>query len=81
MNKDLIRSGVKILNKLYFHPEKRDEWLAIASTELMLELGLFKNAQIMANLIYSEESYGLLEKIKLFDMKLAHNIEQILKGE
>lgn len=78
---NLTRTAIKILNKLYFHPEKQDDWLAIASTELMLEVGLFKNVRKMAYLIYDEEAYGLLEKLKLFDAKLAWEIEQVMNEE
>ncbi|WP_066314543.1 hypothetical protein [Bacillus sp. FJAT-29814] len=76
---DLTRTAIKILNKLYFHPEKQDEWLAVATTELVIDIGLFNNVDEMAYLIYHEEAYGLLEKLKLFDAKLVWDIEMKLK--
>ncbi|WP_034670658.1 hypothetical protein [Ectobacillus panaciterrae] len=79
MDKLTVDSAVDTLSQL-FHGENANEYLAMRTLELYIELGLLKDVRYVAEAIEEIRSSSLLTKIKLFDVVSAEQIEQRLRG-
>lgn len=79
MNKEIITSAIDTLLNL-FYGEKRNQYVAMKTLELYFEIGVFKDASLVADVIEEQRGFALLEPMKLYDMTVAGRIECVLSG-
>ncbi|WHX99302.1 hypothetical protein [Neobacillus sp. DY30] len=81
MSADMTRTGIRILNELFFNPEKQDEWLAMESMRLQFDVGLYNDVDHVLKVIEEEEAYALLPKIfELMKTEMAEEIADLKWG-
>ncbi|PEB16987.1 hypothetical protein COO08_19465 [Bacillus toyonensis] len=77
MKRQNVSSAIGALTTLFY--VHQDTYLGIQTMEFYVELGLLKNASLIAEILEETRSCDLLHVIKLFDMTAAERIENILK--
>ncbi|MGM2859640.1 hypothetical protein ACS2QN_03030 [Bacillus cereus group sp. Bce021] len=78
MKRQNVSSAIGALTTLlYVH---QDTYTGIKTMEFYVELGLLKDASLIAEILEETRSCDLLHVIKLFDMSTAERIEDILRG-
>lgn len=80
MYKDLTRTGIRLLLKMFFDEKHKNEFLAINSLQLQLDVGLYQDLGRVAQIIEEEQAFALLAKLRLLDDELVNDIELRLKG-
>ncbi|MDA1611302.1 hypothetical protein PDK26_08605 [Bacillus cereus] len=78
MKRQNVHSAIGALTTLFY--VHQDTYLGIATMEAYVEMGLLNDASLIAEIIEETRSCDLLHVIKLFDMKAAEQIEDILRG-
>ncbi len=78
MKRQNIHSAIGALTTLFY--VHQDTYLGIATMEAYVEMGLLNDASLIAEIFEETRSCDLLHVIKLFDMKAAEQIEDILRG-
>ncbi|MDY8162297.1 hypothetical protein [Bacillus thuringiensis] len=78
MKRQNIHSAIGALTTLFY--VHQDTYLGIATMAAYVEMGLLNDASLIAEIFEETRSCDLLHVIKLFDMKAAEQIEDILRG-
>ncbi|AJH63784.1 hypothetical protein bcere0016_40610 [Bacillus cereus 95/8201] len=78
MKRQNVHSAIGALTTLFY--VHQDTYLGIATMEAYVEMGLLNDASLIAEIFEETRSCDLLHVIKLFDMKAAEQIEDILRG-
>lgn len=78
MKRQSVHSAISALTTLFY--EHKDSELGIKTLEFYIENGLLNDTELLAEIFEETQCYDLLNTIKLFDMKAAERIEDILQG-
>ncbi|PFZ64881.1 hypothetical protein [Bacillus wiedmannii] len=78
MKRQNVHSAISALTTLFY--VHRDSELGIRTLERYIEWGLLNDSKLIAEILEETRSCDLLHAIKLFDMKCAERIEDILRG-
>ncbi|PGQ05938.1 hypothetical protein COA08_23600 [Bacillus cereus] len=78
MQRQNVSSAIGALTTLFY--VHKDQYVGMKTMEFYVELGLLKNASLIAEILEETRSCDLLHVIKLFDMTATERIENILKG-
>lgn len=73
-----VHSAIGALTTLFY--VHRDSELGIRTLERYIEWGLLNDTRLLAEIFEQTRSCDLLHGIKLFDMRAAEQIEDILRG-
>ncbi|MEH7668967.1 hypothetical protein V7419_19790 [Bacillus sp. JJ689] len=78
MKRQNVHSAIGALTTIFY--VHQDTEMGIKTLEFYIECGLLKNASLIAEILEETRSCDLIHAIKLFDMKFAERIEDILRG-
>lgn len=78
MKRQNVHSAIGALTTIFY--VHRDSYLGIATLEHYIEMGLLNDKRLLAEIFEETQCCDLLNVIKLFDMKCAETIEDILRG-
>ena len=78
MKRQSVSSCIGALTTLFY--VHKDSEMGIATLEHYIELGLLNDKRLIAEIMEQTQCYDLLNVIKLFDMVVAEQIEDILRG-
>lgn len=78
MKRQNVSSAIGALTTLFY--VHQDTEMGIRTLEFYLEMGLLQDASLIAEILEETRSFDLLHVIKLFDMRAAEQIENILRG-
>ncbi|PFD86145.1 hypothetical protein CN275_21870, partial [Bacillus anthracis] len=76
MKRQNVSSAIGALTTLFY--VHQDKEIGIRTLEQYIEWGLLENASLIAEILEETRSFDLLHVIKLFDMRAAEQIEDIL---
>ena len=80
MRQEIIASAIHALQELFYNKEHKNQFLAMKTLEMYMSLNLFQDVKLVAQEIEKQYAFGLLEPMKLYDMIVAEQIEQQLRG-
>ncbi|HDR7585524.1 hypothetical protein BW899_06670 [Bacillus mycoides] len=78
MKRQNVHSAISALTTLFY--VHRDTEMGIRTLEFYTELGLLEDVSLIAEILEQTRSCDLIHGIKLFDMRAAEQIEDILRG-
>ncbi|MFJ6030586.1 hypothetical protein ACIQFL_09210 [Bacillus toyonensis] len=78
MKRQNVHSAIGALTTLFY--VHRDSEMGIRTLERYIQWGLLNDSRLIAEILEETRSCDLLHVIKLFDMKCAERIEDILRG-
>ncbi|MBH0358167.1 hypothetical protein U9R71_21125 [Bacillus toyonensis] len=78
MKRRNISSAIGALTTLFY--VHQDQYLGMQTMEFYVELGLLENTSLIAEILEETRSCDFIHVIKLFDMRAAEQIEDILRG-
>ncbi|MCU5578873.1 hypothetical protein OCF65_00025 [Bacillus toyonensis] len=78
MKRQNVHSAIGALTTLFY--VHRDSYLGMTTMEFYVEMGLLQDARLITEIMEETQCYDLLNLIKLFDMRAAEQIEDILRG-
>ncbi|GAB6716699.1 hypothetical protein [Bacillus cereus] len=78
MKRQNVHSAIGALTTIFY--VHKDSYLGIATMEAYVEMGLLNDKRLLAEILEETRSCDLLNVIKLFDMRAAERIENILRG-
>ncbi|WP_459500562.1 hypothetical protein [Bacillus sp. C1] len=80
MKKEMIASAIHALQELFYNTEHKNQFLAMKTLEMYMDLNLFRDINFVTQEIEEQQAYGLLAFMQLYDMITAQQIEQRLRG-
>ncbi|WP_088004918.1 hypothetical protein [Bacillus mycoides] len=78
MKRQNVHSAIGALTTLFY--VHKDSEMGIRTLEMYIEHGLLNDTKLLAEIFEQTRCCDILNVIKLFDMKAAEHIEDILKG-
>ncbi|MBE5096466.1 hypothetical protein [Bacillus thuringiensis] len=78
MKRQNVHSCIGALTTLFY--VHKDSEMGIRTLEQYIEMGLLNDKRLLAEIFEQTRCCDLLHAIKLFDMKAAERIENILRG-
>ncbi|PEF36074.1 hypothetical protein [Bacillus wiedmannii] len=78
MKRQNVHSCIGALTTLFY--VHQDTEMGIRTLEQYIEMGLLNDTKLLAQILEETRCCDLIHVIKLFDMKAAEQIEDILKG-
>ncbi|MED2981280.1 hypothetical protein P4311_07495 [Bacillus thuringiensis] len=78
MNQKNISSAIDVLTSLFY--VHKDQYVGMMTFEYYVEIGLLKDASLVAGVIEEKRCFDLIHILKLLDMPTADYIESILRG-
>ncbi|KMQ14017.1 hypothetical protein [Bacillus mycoides] len=78
MKRQNVSSAIGALTTLFY--VHQDQHLGMQTMELYVELGLLNDKRLIAEIFEQTRCCDLIHVIKLFDMRTAEQIEDILRG-
>ncbi|PYE97284.1 MULTISPECIES: hypothetical protein [Bacillus] len=78
MKRQNVHSAIGALTTLFY--VHKDTFLGMTTMEFYVEKGLLNDARLLAEIFEETRCCDLLHVIKLFDMMVAEQIEDVLKG-
>lgn len=78
MKRQNVHSAIDALTTIFYGHE--DKELGIKTLEFYIENGLLNDKELLAKIFEETRSFDLIHAIKLFDMRAAEQIEDILRG-
>ncbi|PHD29917.1 hypothetical protein [Bacillus wiedmannii] len=78
MKRQNVHSAIGALTTLFY--VHQDNYLGMTTMEFYVEMGLLQDASLIAEILEETRSFDLLYVIKVFDMRAAEQIEDILRG-
>ncbi|PFU64248.1 hypothetical protein [Bacillus thuringiensis] len=78
MKRQNVSSAIGALTTLFY--VHQDTEMGIRTLEYYIEMGLLNDKRLIAEIFEETRCCDLLHGIKLFDMRAAEQIEDILKG-
>ncbi|PGS29442.1 hypothetical protein COC55_06555 [Bacillus cereus] len=78
MKRQNVHSAIGALTTLFY--VHKDSEMGIATMEHYIEMGLLNDKRLLAEIFEQTRCCDLLHAIKLFDMRAAEQIEDILRG-
>ncbi|PGZ95175.1 hypothetical protein COE51_21340 [Bacillus pseudomycoides] len=77
-NRQNVSSAIDVLTNLFY--VHKDSYLGIRTLEFYVEIGLFQDARLVAEVIEEKRAYDLVIVMKSLAIPFAEQIEEILKG-
>ncbi|MFK4423967.1 hypothetical protein [Bacillus sp. RC51] len=78
MNYKNVSSAIDVLTNLFY--VHKDQYVGMMTFEFYVEIGLLKNASLVAEVIEEKRCFDLIHIMKLLDMPTAEHVESILRG-
>ncbi|WP_410974153.1 hypothetical protein [Bacillus cereus] len=78
MKRQNVHSAISALTTLFY--VHKDSEMGIRTLEMYIEWGLLNDTKLLAEIFEQTQCWDLLNVIKLFDMRTAERIEDILRG-
>ncbi|MCC0758690.1 MULTISPECIES: hypothetical protein [Bacillus] len=78
MKRQNVSSAIGALTTLFY--VHQDQYLGMQTLEFYIENGLLNDTRLLAEIFEQTRCCDLLHVIKLFDMRAAEQIEDILRG-
>ncbi|HDR7395829.1 TPA: hypothetical protein QCX23_003105 [Bacillus toyonensis] len=78
MKRQNVHSCISALTTLFY--VHQDTEMGIRTLEQYIDMGLLNDKRLIAEILEETRSCDLIHVIKLFDMKAAEQIEDILRG-
>lgn len=78
MKRQNVHSAIGTLTTLFY--VHQDQYLGMMTFEYYAKLGLLEDASLIAEILEQTRSCDLLHVIRLFDLPVAEQIEDILRG-
>ncbi|MGE6309390.1 hypothetical protein ACQKD6_02670 [Bacillus cereus] len=78
MKRQNVHSAIGALTTLFY--VHQDTEMGIRTLEQYIEMGLLNDTKLIAEIFEQTQCCDLLHEIKLFDMRAAEQIEDILRG-
>ncbi|PEA67717.1 hypothetical protein [Bacillus toyonensis] len=78
MKRQNVHSAIGALTTLFY--VHKDTEMGIRTLEYYIEMGLLNDKRLLAEIFEQTRCYDIIHVIKLFDMRAAEQIEDILRG-